>query len=83
MNNVKHTVRQFVLDNFLMGGDRESLGDSDSFLDHRIVDSTGFIELVTYIEQEFDIQVLDEEIVPENLDSLNAIEAFVSRKRAA
>jgi acyl carrier protein len=80
MKDIKQTVRQFVLDNFLMGGDRNGLQDADSFLDHRVIDSTGFMELVTYLEETFGIQVLDEELIPENLDSLDAIAAYVSRK---
>ncbi len=83
MSQVKTDVRQFILDNFLMGGDRNKLGDADSFLDHGVIDSTGFIELVTFLEERFGIKVLDTELVPENLDSLNAIDAYVGRKQAA
>jgi len=83
VSDIKAEVRDYILSNFLMGGDRESLRDDESFLERRILDSTGFIELVTYIEQHFGVRIEDDEIAPENLDSLDNIEAFVLRKRAA
>jgi acyl carrier protein len=83
MSDVKSEVRAYILDNFLMGGDRDQLRDEDSFLDQRILDSTGFIELVTYLEEHFKVRIEDEEMIPENLDSLNSIEAYLTRKRAA
>ena len=48
-----------------------------------ILDSTGFLELISHLEETYGFAVKDEEMVPENLDSLNALEAFVARKRAA
>ncbi len=80
MEDIKRTVRGFVLENFLMGG-REQLGDEQSFLAHHIVDSTGFIELVTFLEGEYGIQVRDEEMIPENLDSVSNIEQFIRAKK--
>jgi acyl carrier protein len=82
MTDTKQIVRSFILENFLMGGDRVGLRDQDSLLDQRVLDSTGFIELVTYLEQTFGVRIEDHEMVPENLDSLDNIEAFLSRKRA-
>jgi len=82
MQDVKGQIRQFLLDNFVMDGDL-TIDDGASFMKHHVLDSTGFIELVTFIEESFDIQVLDEEMVPENLDSLNNIDAYVARKRRA
>lgn len=81
MPTTKQVVRTYIMDNFLMGGDRARLKDDDSFLDQRVLDSTGFIELVTFIEETFAIQIDDHEMVPENLDSLNRIEAYIARKR--
>jgi acyl carrier protein len=80
-NDVKQQVRAFLLDNFLMGGDRERIADTDSFMERRLLDSTGFIELVTFVEQQFEIRVADDEMLPENLDSLERIAAYVHRKR--
>ena len=80
--DVKPLVLQFIQENFMMSGDW-TIPDSASFIDHHVVDSTGFLELITFIEQTFGIQVLDDEMVPENLDSLNSIERYVLSKRTA
>lgn len=82
MSDIKTQVRQFIEDNFLMGTRRASYADGDSFMTHHLVDSTGFLELVLFLEETYGITVDDEEMVPENLDSLNAIEAYVGRKLA-
>jgi acyl carrier protein len=66
-----------------MAGDPGDLQDGDSFMERHILDSTGFIELITYLEEAFGIKVDDDDMVPENLDSLNKIETFLSRKLAA
>jgi len=66
----------------MMGGKAE-IPDDASFMDRHIIDSTGFLELISFVEQSFDIQISDDEMVPENLDSLNNIERFVQKKRAA
>jgi acyl carrier protein len=83
MQDIKHQVRTYLLDNFLMGGSEQDIQDDTSFMGSHILDSTGFIELISYLEDQFGIQVTDEEMVPENLDSLKNIEHFVSRKRAS
>jgi acyl carrier protein len=83
MADIKAQVRSFIQDNFVMGAKAAQFADGDSFMDHHLVDSTGFLELITYLEESHGIVVADEEMVPENLDSLNAIEAYLARKRAA
>ena len=83
MQNVKHRVKAFLLDNFLMGGSDQDIQDETSFMESHILDSTGFIELISYLEEQFEIRVSDEEMVPDNLDSLKNIEDFVSSKLAA
>lgn len=80
MKSTKETIRTFVVDNFLFG-DNESLTDDVSFLDEGIIDSTGVLELVTFLEETFSISVNDDELTPENLDSLNKITAFVDNKK--
>lgn len=80
MQDVKADVRQYILDNFLMGDAGAQLQDDQSFLDHHVIDSTGFIELVSYLEDTFKVKIMDEEMIPENLDSLNNIERFVRSK---
>jgi len=83
MTDVKQQIRSYIFDNFIMAGDPGGLKDDDSFMDRHILDSTGFIELITFLEETFGIKVDDDEMVPENLDSLNNIENFLRRKKPA
>jgi len=83
MQNIKHEVKQYVLDNFIMGASTQELQDDDSFMTGHIIDSTGMLELTSFLEQTFGIKVEAEELVPDNLDSLNCIEQYVQRKLAA
>jgi acyl carrier protein len=82
MQDVKAVVRKFLLDNFAMGGG-VTIADDTSFMEDHILDSTGFIELITFIEETFGVAVDDEEMLPENFDSLANIEGYLARKRAA
>jgi acyl carrier protein len=72
-------VRTYIVDNMLLGDDGE-LENNTSLLDAGILDSTGAMELVAFLEGTFNITVQDEEIAPENLDSIEKICAFVARK---
>lgn len=74
-------LRSYVLNNFLFTDDESMLGNDDSFLEKGIIDSTGIMEVIFFLEQEFGISVDDEDMIPENLDSISRIVAFVSRKR--
>lgn len=76
----KQTVRRFLGDEMLMG-DTVALEDDSSFLAHNLLDSTGVLELVDFLEVTFGIVVHDDEIVPANLDSLARIATFVERKQ--
>lgn len=80
---VESKIRSYILDNYLFTDDNAALNNDDSFLEKGIIDSTGIMELIFFLEQEFQIRVDDEDMVPENLDSVNRISAFVGRKRAA
>ena len=80
--DVAHEIRDFIADNFLFREDRADISDSESLLDAGLVDSTGILELVAFLEQHFNIQMADAEIVPENLDSIAAITTYVKRKMA-
>ena len=80
MSDVKRKIRTFIIDNYLFGDDA-GLEESTSFLDEGIVDSTGILELIEFISEEFGITVEDEELVPENLDSINNVSAFIGRKQ--
>jgi len=73
-------IRVYIVDNFLFGDDNE-LQEETSFLDSGIIDSTGIIELVSYIEESFDISVDDEDIIPENFDSIRNIAAYIMRRK--
>jgi acyl carrier protein len=76
-------VRAFIEENFLFREDLSHLSDSDSLLENGVMDSTGILELVAFLESEFSLQMSDAEIVPDNLDSIGAIAGYVERKRAA
>lgn len=80
IQKIKNTIRTYVKDNFLFGFSDEDLHYDTSFLEIGVLDSTGIMEMVTFIEREFGISVLDEEFVSENLDSINLIANFVSKK---
>lgn len=78
----KAKIKAFIVENFLFGADN-GLRDQTSFLDEGIIDSTGILELVDFLEQEFDITIEDEELMPENLDSIINVDNFITRKLAA
>ena len=78
--NVREIIRAFIEDNFVLFDRTRPLDDHDSLLEAGIVDSTGVLELITFIEQKFGIELVDEELVPENLDSIHRISEFVGRK---
>jgi acyl carrier protein len=80
--DVKSTMRTFILDTFLVAPSDRDIGDAESFIDRHLVDSTGFLEIIMFLEDTWGITVHDDEVVPENLDSLEGLEAFVSRKVA-
>lgn len=80
MRDIKQTVKNYIDENLLMGGRGEEIRDDSSFLDIGVLDSTGVIELVSFLEKAFAIKVLDEEMVPENLDTLSNIERYVNSK---
>ena len=83
MASIETEVRQYVLENFLFGRTEVEVSSDASFLDLGIIDSTGVLELVTFLEDKYQIKIEDEELVPANLDSLNGITRFVEAKRAA
>lgn len=72
-------IKAFIINNFLFGQDR-GLRDDQSFLESGIVDSTGMLELVSFVEEKYGISIEDKELVPQNLDSLSNISRLVARK---
>jgi acyl carrier protein len=77
---LRQRVREFIVANFYVA-DPAALADGTSLLDSGIIDSTGVLEVIAFLERDLGLQVADEEIVPENLDSIERIEAYVRRKR--
>lgn len=79
-DTVASEIRAFIVGNFLFGQEGDGFTDDQSFLETGIVDSTGLLELVSFVEQRYGISIADRELVPENLDSLRNISRFVARK---
>ena len=80
MEALKHDIRQFIIGNFLFGRDGDTLKNDDSFLDGGIIDSTGVLELVGFLQERYNITISDEELVPDNLDSVDRVSTFVQGK---
>jgi acyl carrier protein len=78
---LKSQIRQFILKNYLFSSDEKALDDGVSLMKTGVVDSTGVLELISFLEEQFGVKVEDEEMTPENLDSVDRIVAFVSGKR--
>jgi acyl carrier protein len=80
--DIKAQVRKFIVEHFYVA-DAAALSDEVSLLDHGIIDSTGVLEVISFIEASFGVTVADDEMLPENLDSIARISAFVARKQGA
>jgi len=74
------TIRNHILENFLFTDDQSALSSEDSFLEKGILDSTGILEMIYFLEETFGIKISDEEMIPENLDSVKSIISFLGRK---
>ena len=85
MDRLTAELRQFITDNFLFGDASGAFAftDEDSFQERGIVDSTGVLELVCHLQERYAIRVEDEELIPDNLDSLSKVARFVARKRGS
>jgi len=80
MSDNINKIRTFIFDNFLFDAEDDALKNDTSFLEEGIIDSTGVLELVDWLEEEFSISVEDDELIPENLDSVNLLSAYISKK---
>lgn len=80
--DIKRTIRRYILENMLFTDDESALADRTSFLATGMIDSTAVLEIVYFIEDTFGVTVEDEEMVPENLDSIDILVAYVTRKQA-
>ena len=81
MNDISAKVRNYIVTTFLFG-EGSKLGDETSFLENSILDSTGMLELINFVEQEFAISIDPSELVPDNLDSIRNVSEFIERKKA-
>lgn len=80
---VEKQIRDYIGENFLFDKDAADLAGDSSFLDMGLIDSTGVLEIILFIEQQFGIKMEDHEMLPENLDSVNNIVRFVESRRTA
>ena len=76
---IAREVREFIEENFLFG-QADGLAGEVSFLDAGVIDSTGILELIAFLQQRYGVQIEDDEAVPENLDSIDRVAAYVNRK---
>jgi acyl carrier protein len=79
--SVDTKIRGYIAENFMFG-DTAQLKSDESFLDKGIIDSTGILEIIMFLEEEFGVKVADNEMLPENLDSIDNIVRFIGRKSA-
>lgn len=80
---IEDEVRHFLTDNFPLSANGFSLAGSDSLLETGVIDSVGVLELIEFIESRYEIEISDSEVLPENLDSIDAITRYVSSKSGA
>ena len=83
LQQARHRIRQYILENLMFSDDPSQLPDDVSLLDRGIIDSTGVLEVVMFIEEAFGVKVRDSDLLPENFDSVARIANFVVRLRAA
>ena len=77
---MRSELRKFITDNFLFGKDSLKFSDDDSFIERGLIDSSGVLELVGFLEETYGIKVQDNELVPENLDSINQLLLYLDKK---
>lgn len=80
MSDVKEKIISYIKENFIAGRSEQELKTNESLIENGIIDSTGVLELVTYIEETYSIEIADEELIPENLDSIDNIISFLKTK---
>ena len=76
---IENEIRKFIEENFILDGD-DNLEKEDSLLEKGIIDSTGVLELVAFIEETYQFKIKDEELIPENLDSIKNISEYIQNK---
>lgn len=83
LDSVRQQLRSFILENYLFTDDQSALADNSSFLDGGILDSMGILELIDYLDETFAIKVEGDELIPDNLDSIDSLIAFIGKKSQA
>ena len=83
MEEARGIIRKYILENFMFTEDEKALSNEDSLLTTGIIDSTGMLELIVFIGDGFQITLEDDELIPDNLDSVNKVAAFIQRKKEA
>ena len=78
--NIVDIISQFIINNFLLSDQKENIDINISLYENRVVDSTGVLEIVDFLEEKFGIKIEDNELVPDNLDSVKKMSEFVQRK---
>ncbi len=78
--DIVNIITQFIINNFILGDQKENIDENISLYEKRIVDSTGVLEIVDFLEETFGIKIEDDELVPDNLDSIKKMSKFVQRK---
>lgn len=79
-DDMEEVLRNFIVENFLPSAGLGAFENDDSFMEKGIIDSTGILELLEFIEERFSIRVEDKEVIPDNLDSLNKLKSFIKMK---
>jgi acyl carrier protein len=77
---IERDIREFLTQNFPLADEGDDLAGGDSLIEAGVIDSTGVLELIEYLESNYNIQIADEEVLPDNLDSIDRISRFVSSK---
>jgi acyl carrier protein len=81
MPEIEEKIRKFLIENFVLSEQLDELGFDESFLENGVVDSTGILELVFFVEDQFGIQIDTSEVLPENFDSVNCLASYIRRKQ--
>jgi acyl carrier protein len=81
MTTVEQQIRTFLVENFSLDGDIARLSGTRSLTERGIVDSVGVVEVLTFLETQYDIQINDDETIPENIDTIDNMVRFVTMKR--
>lgn len=81
--NIENTLKKYIVTRFMHKKDNYLLGDDESLFEKGIIDSMGVLELVSFIEEHFNLKVQNEELIPENFKAVNSIKNFIERKKVS